>query len=40
MTTTPQEASPDTPDEPILNDREEAEALKAQDDSAERQDRA
>lgn len=30
MTTTPQEPAPGTPDAPILDDREEAEAIKAQ----------
>ena len=40
MTTTPQEPSPDAADEPILDDRAHAEALKAQHEPAEPDDRA
>ena len=40
MTTTPQEPSPESTDEPILNDREQAEALRAQAEPAEPDDRA
>jgi len=40
VTTTPQEPSPETTDEPILNDREQAEALQAEAEPAEADDRA
>jgi hypothetical protein len=40
VTTTPQEPTPDTADEPILNNREQAAALKAEDEPAERDDGA
>jgi hypothetical protein len=40
VSTTPQEPSPDATDEPILNDREHAEALRAEAEPVESDDRA